>query len=247
MTNKFYKIITFVTLLLLYSEVAFSSIELKATNHKEKFNKLSLSEIKVLLADKINNILEKEDIIIDIDYFFKKINSPEFKDIEKIEIESMTIKKDSNKFAALINLKKPLSEKTIELTGKYYNSVKIPTISSKLKIGDKIKKEDIAFIRYPLKNVKKNIVYDEKNLIGKNVKKTIKTMQPINKSSIELPKIIERNDIVNIIYKKNHIKIRTLGIALENGKQGNLIRIKNKNSNKIVKAIILNKNTALVN
>lgn len=214
---------------------------------KSKTTIFDTSKIENILTNEVIRYLHKENIVIDIGYFLKHFDTSRYKDIKKISIKSIKIQSSLYKFIALLNLSKDLSTEVIEIKGRYYESINIPTIASNLPIGSKIKAEDIIWIKYPLKKMKKSIINHEKELIGKNIKRYIKAKSPIHKSHVESAKIIEKNDIVNMFYKSNFIKIKTLGIALENGKKGDLIRIKNESSDKIVQAIIINKNDVLVN
>jgi flagella basal body P-ring formation protein FlgA len=60
--------------------------------------------------------------------------------------------------------------------------------------------------------------------------------KPILFSDVISPLLIKKNDKVNIHYHKNGISIETIGIALEDAGAGDMVKVKNIDSNKVVVA-----------
>jgi flagella basal body P-ring formation protein FlgA len=63
---------------------------------------------------------------------------------------------------------------------------------------------------------------------------------------VQQKQIVGRADNINIIYKTPAITLSATGVAMDDGGEGDLIRVKNLSSNKIVQAVVQSSSTALV-
>ena len=70
----------------------------------------------------------------------------------------------------------------------------------------------------------------------------------IRQSSVMLynPIIINKASTVEIVYQNNGIEVRAVGTALQDGREGEMIRVQNEVSKKIISGLVLDKNTVLI-
>ncbi|MEQ8178197.1 MAG: flagellar basal body P-ring formation chaperone FlgA [Amphiplicatus sp.] len=80
-------------------------------------------------------------------------------------------------------------------------------------------------------------------LVGLEAARSIYKGQPLNKSDLRAPTLIERNAIVTMEFVKGPMLISTEGRALDQGGSGERIRVMNLLSKRIVSATIVNANT----
>ena len=81
------------------------------------------------------------------------------------------------------------------------------------------------------------------DVIGKVAKQPIGAHQAILNHHLELAVLIRKNQTVMIVAGSGTIKVKTGGIALENGKKGQRIKVKNSKSQRVIEATILDANT----
>ncbi|MEM9705445.1 MAG: flagellar basal body P-ring formation chaperone FlgA [Pseudomonadota bacterium] len=84
------------------------------------------------------------------------------------------------------------------------------------------------------------------NLLGKEASRNIYGGRRISEADVRTPRIISRNAIVMMRYKKGPMRIEAEGRALDEGGAGDRIRIMNLQSKRIVTAKILDSGTVEV-
>ncbi len=132
------------------------------------------------------------------------------------------------------------------LTGSFFLDVyrPVPCAKRPLNIGEKLTFDKITF-------VKKNLAYLPRNLWdGKTgpyrVKVPIGAMQPITMDRIEpLPTIVKGQKVI-LIFDGKTIFLKTIARAMEDGKIGDIIRVMNLQSKKIVYGEVINRDTVRV-
>ncbi len=81
-------------------------------------------------------------------------------------------------------------------------------------------------------------VRDPDQIIGMEARVALYAGRPIRSADIGPPAVVERNQIVTLIYARNGLVIRTEGRALDRAGPGDLIRIMNVMSRQTVRALI---------
>jgi flagella basal body P-ring formation protein FlgA len=106
--------------------------------------------------------------------------------------------------------------------------------------GKIIKGDDIVFKRVK-KRVNSERKLTPKEVIGSVAKRVIYATKEIKPTSIEPDYEVKKRRNVKIVYKKGGITIEFLGLALDNGKKGDIIRVKNISTNKVLRCKVLSK------
>ncbi len=89
---------------------------------------------------------------------------------------------------------------------------------------------------------------DYQNLKQYIATRDINSGKVLDNSDIELYKIISNGSIVTLRYHKNNLIIETPVKCLDNGKAGDIVRVRNLESNKVLRAIVIDEeNVAIMN
>jgi len=75
---------------------------------------------------------------------------------------------------------------------------------------------------------------DPKELIGKKANRTIREDSVIEHSWIDIPPMVERGQVVKIILNSGALHLTTKGVAKMNGGKGQMVRVRNINSKKLI-------------
>ncbi|WP_138430772.1 flagellar basal body P-ring formation chaperone FlgA [Fodinibius saliphilus] len=102
---------------------------------------------------------------------------------------------------------------------------KVPVVIRRIRSGSEIKKEDLKNQWVSLSRNKDNLIEDVDTLIGKTLRRTLLTGQPVQKSFISREFIVEAGDQVQVLIRKKGIQVQVAGEARENGAKGDKIRI----------------------
>lgn len=117
-----------------------------------------------------------------------------------------------------------------------YVEVKIPVPVLKRTLPPKsiITEEDIIYDKRELSRLPHDVPLDRESVIGKETKSTLMAGTVLRASLISDPLLIKRNQVIEIIAKGRNFTVKAKGIALENGKLNEFIRVRNLSSNKII-------------
>lgn len=87
-------------------------------------------------------------------------------------------------------------------------------------------------------NARRGVVESRKDLIGKVARRTLLPGQPILAIAVDNPRLITIGTQVKIVFSEDGLTITALGMALQAGAVGDLIRVRNQDSNLVVVGVI---------
>ncbi len=123
---------------------------------------------------------------------------------------------------------------------------KVATAKMPLARGLLITYKHIQLIEKEISKLNHGYFIAASKVIGKQLKRSIRLGDVIKPNMLVDPKIISRGEEVTIIASKGVLEIRSIGIALMDGKVGQQIKIKNKKSKQIIKATVVRKGVVMV-
>jgi len=112
-----------------------------------------------------------------------------------------------------------------------------------LERGQLITSADISLNEVDISYIRGRSFTEKEVLIGTKLKTTIKSNQVIDSASICL---ICKGDSVTIIAKNDAVSVTVVGIALNDGSRGDIIRVQNNASRRIIDAVITDAGTVKV-
>ncbi|BCD61850.1 flagella basal body P-ring formation protein FlgA [Nitratiruptor sp. YY08-26] len=116
--------------------------------------------------------------------------------------------------------------------------IKAAVATKKIPKGTVITDRDITTKKVRLKNSAQKFV-SAGEVLGAVAKRDIGANVIIKEYMIEPNYAVKRKRSVKIIYQRDGIHIELLGLALENGNVGDIIRVKNLSSNKVLRCKVL--------
>ena len=199
---------------------------------------LSLAhDIKGQIEDDIANRLDISNVILILPFGVETLDGYEFVDLEIDENQSGKVN--------LILIKDSVDNR-INIEAKFKEAVLVPALSKTYAKGESINESDIVLIKHPKDKTSDRYITQKDDLIGMIAKRNIKPMMYITQSSVSKPILINKKDIVDIVYVKGNVMLQGTAIALESGGKDDLIKLKNPDSNKVFVAKVLDKNKAVI-
>lgn len=83
--------------------------------------------------------------------------------------------------------------------------------------------------------------------IGMQATRPIEVNEILTPKIAELPKIVRRGSLLSLVYETSGLKVETRGKAMEGGRVGDIIRVKNSSSGKALEGRILDARTVRMN
>ena len=84
------------------------------------------------------------------------------------------------------------------------------------------------------------------NILGYQISSSTKANSPIRWNQLSKLTLVQKGKIVDVFASGNGIYVTMKGVALEDGVEGGLVKIKNISSNKTFNAKVLNENSVKV-
>ncbi len=113
--------------------------------------------------------------------------------------------------------------------------------------GQLIGPRDISLVRMPISKLKSRFFDDPNAILGLQAKRTVRPGQVIYASSISKPLLVKRGNKVLIVAKSPTIEITCPGVAVENGRLGDFVRVKNIQTKRVIIARVRDSHTVYVN
>jgi flagella basal body P-ring formation protein FlgA len=176
---------------------------------------------------------------ISLSGYDKGFNLRNAEDTYEININTLEINEKSRNFKGEIAfISKDYNSENFKVSGSYDQLVSIPVLTQKLPNNTLIKEADITTMEIAKSQITFDTITAPEKLIGQSLKRSMPDRRPLKERDLQKPQIMVRNTTVNIVFRTNTISLKTLGVAMDNGGAGDIIRVRNSSSNKIVQAII---------
>ena len=111
-----------------------------------------------------------------------------------------------------------------------------------LRAGEQIKKGDLKKDKVASKMLSRGTIKDLQVAIGSKLKRTLKAGSPLKRRDLFIPKLIKRGAIVTLTFHRGGISLSAEGEALVDGQRGDIVRVKNLKSKKIVTGRVIGVN-----
>lgn len=132
---------------------------------------------------------------------------------------------------------KPLAP--IKLQGSYDEVVNVPVLVRRVHRDEIITAADIKWEEVEASRLRPDTAMEEKQIIGYTPLRTISPDRSVRTAELTKPAVIHKNERVTLQYRTSNMELKTLGEAMEDGAEGDIIRIRNKDSHQPVQARII--------
>lgn len=107
-----------------------------------------------------------------------------------------------------------------------------------LERGQTLTSADISLKKLNVSNAHGGYVLRPQEVLGLTVKRRIHELQPIAMTQLDAPVLVERGQSVAMIAIQDGVEAQTVGEAMKKGRKGEMIKVKNESSERVVNAIV---------
>lgn len=101
-----------------------------------------------------------------------------------------------------------------------------------------LKAEDLGIERRQLSDLAGAVMLPE-DAIAQSSSRTLRAGQPLHVRWLAAPMVVRRGDSVSIVARNAGIEVSAAGEALENGRQRQIVRVRNSSTGKVIRARVL--------
>jgi flagella basal body P-ring formation protein FlgA len=219
----------------------------KQVNISRKFFEFTNQQLKTAIEDFIENRrdINKGRIVVDrINYNGKIIlPSPDF-DYE-INVGS-SLNSSGRKFFNIVFKSDGKFVKGLNIAADLKVMLPVVVAANHVKDGEPFSETDVQIEDREVSRDISQIITDPRDIIGKQAKVNIAKGEVITINSAETMTLINQGDVVNIVAESNMLRIAVKGVARDKGGKGELVKVLNVSSNKIIHAKVVDSNTVRV-
>jgi len=165
-----------------------------------------------------------------------------------VAIEDLAFHSPSQRWQAKMRiLSKGETVTLVPIQGRYEPLRKVPVLKRRVGPEDVIAQEDIAWKEVEQRQLRKDTVAREEEIIGKSPRHSVSPDRPVRLSEIEMPDLVKKGAHVSVSYTAANMRIQTVGEALENGAKGSLVRIQNVDTKRAFTARVVSENQVEAN
>lgn len=203
------------------------------------------------LADAVSEILQKEGIADDVKATVVEPMQPTiYQASTPITLKLHAVRVSANRQAWQAEAYVMSAAKTlavIPVSGRYQVMQRIPVLARVMSSDDVIEASDLNYITVPERQLRKDTIRDAASLIGTAPRNQVSANRPVRATEISKPRLVSKKSQVEMLYTSQYLTIRSVGEALENGAEGDLIRIKNADTDRAVTARVVGEGKVEVN
>lgn len=154
------------------------------------------------------------------------------------EIRNLRFDRVSGRFSGRLLVGGRQNLSPIRFTGQATETIMVPMTTRALARGEIIAEEDIALTPMPKRRARNADMAQLNQLIGKAARQNIRQGSIATRSMFKIPEIINRSDVVTILFKAGKLTLTMRGTALSPGAKGDVISVQNDQTNRIIRARI---------
>ena len=132
------------------------------------------------------------------------------------------------------------------VAGRVYGTVDVPVLNHRVSPGDTISATDVDWVELRADQAGTDVAASEAQLIGMTPKRGIPVNQPVRVRDLQSPRMVDKGTLVTITLESPNISLSAQGKALQEGGKGDVIRVVNTQSNRIVEAVVSGPNQVSV-
>ena len=163
------------------------------------------------------------------------------------ELASFSFTPGSDRFEArIVAPSRSDIRKSAHVFGRIDRVVDVPVLTKSLRNGTVIGDQHIKMVSMRIHSLGKDILLDPSSIIGKTPDRYLVSHKPIRREDIRKPKIVQRGERVTMIHRSGPLFLSAVGKSMEDGSEGDIIRVINIDSNKNLNAEIIGQGTVKI-
>lgn len=154
-------------------------------------------------------------------------------------VESIDYRPENGRFEASIRITGEPGERSLRLSGQVTEMTEVPVLRSRMENGQVITAQDITYRKVRADRIPANVLTDASALIGRTPRRAVQAGQHIRANDILIPQDVQRNDMVTMVVNHGGMLLTTTGQAMESGARGDVIGVRNLQSKRVVRGVIV--------
>ncbi len=156
-----------------------------------------------------------------------------------VEISSLSVDTANERFNAvvLVPAGDPRAQR-ITVAGRIFAMLEIPVPVATLRPGETIRPDDIKWKPVRARLVHESTVTDAADLIDMEPRRALRQDTPVRRADLRRPQTVSKGNTVTMVYETRGMSLSAIGVAENSGTHGDMIRVRNRQTDLVVDARI---------
>lgn len=157
-----------------------------------------------------------------------------------IKVEKLSLDRASGRFVALVTA--PADGPAVArstVSGRLFPLVEVPVAARRLSPGEIIGRDDLEWKAVRADRITRNTALDADQLLGKSPRRPLRPGEPILHTEVRRAVLVAKGSTVTMTLEKPRMSLSVRGRALQDGARGDVVRVMNTKSNRIVEAVVV--------
>ena len=163
-----------------------------------------------------------------------------------LTVENLYYNPVQGRFAAEIIVTDTRPAVRLPVAGRAFGVVQVPVLARRVVPGDVIGAADVDWQDVRADQTGSDIAATDAHLIGMTPKRGVPVNTPVRLRDLQSPRVVDKGALVTITLVTANITLLAQGKALQDGGKGDVIRVVNTQSNRIVEATVAGPNIVAV-
>jgi len=138
------------------------------------------------------------------------------------------------------------SRGALRLAGRAAATTEVVTLTRAIERGEVITASDVVVERRPRVEVGREILRTADKAVGFAARLALRPGQPLSGADLTKPEVVQRNQMVTLIYQMPGLRMTVRGKAVEGGAEGDTIGVLNEQSKRSVQGVVAGPGRVLV-
>ena len=163
--------------------------------------------------------------------------------VQALSFHSFTLNQRQDRFTATITSPGSATDGNIRLTGTLERVRAVPVLAGSLTPGEIITEADITWQTIAVRRINASTIQTLDALVGKTLRRPVSAGGILRTSDVMRPQMVKKGAAVHVTLAQGGMFLSSTGKALENGGDGDMIRVMNLRSKKTIEARITGPNS----
>ena len=157
-----------------------------------------------------------------------------------VSIARITYEARTGRFDATLEIPTGAPQRgLLRLTGRAYATVEVVTVARAIERGAVLKAADLAVERRPRVEVGRDAVIGIAQAVGLAARNTIRPGQPLRSADLTRPDLVQRGQMVTLVFEAPGLTLTMRGKANEAGAEGDTVSVLNEQSKRTVQGVVI--------
>ncbi len=202
------------------------------------------AHVEAVLSDALSRHVAVGRLRMELDSRALELRAPQ--GAGSLAVENLYYSPVQGRFAAEIVVADTRPTVRLPVSGRAYGVVEVPVLARRVSPGDVIGADDIDWQEVRAEQTGSDIAATDAQVIGMTPRRGVPVNQPVRLRDLQSPRLVDKGALVTITLASANLSLSAQGKALQDGGRGDVIRVVNTQSNRIVEATVAGPNLVAV-